>query len=87
MRPLESGDIVNVDITIYLHGFHGDISESYFVGPQSKSSMDLVRTTYECLWKGIEVCKPGVPFRKIGAAIEKYANSKGYIDCHNQSRI
>ncbi len=77
-RPLQEGDIINLDLTIYLHGYHGDVSETCFVGHPSDSSRHLVKTTYECLWKGIEVCGPEVPFSAIGKAIEKHASSFGY---------
>ena len=77
MRPLQDGDIINIDITIFLRGYHGDVSETYFVGPQSESSKHLVKSTYEALFKGIDVCKPGAPFRSIGETIEEFATSKG----------
>ena len=77
-RPLQEGDIINLDLTIYLRGYHGDVSETCLVGTVADSSRQLVKTAYECLWKGIEVCGPDVPFHEIGKAIEKHADSFGY---------
>ena len=74
LRPLQEGDIVNVDITVFLNGYHGDVSETYPVGKQSESSMHLVKASFESLWKAIEICKPGTPFSKIGSTIEPYVN-------------
>lgn len=48
-RPLQEGDIVNLDVTAYYDGFHGDLNETYFVGKVSESSKMLVKTTYESL--------------------------------------
>jgi len=78
MRPLQDGDIINVDISIYLNGFHGDCSETYMVGNVSESSKILVKTTYEALFKAIEICGPNVPFKKIGETIEKYVSKFGF---------
>ncbi len=83
MRPLQEGDIVNVDVTVYLKGYHGDVSETYFVGKPAESSHHLVKTAYECLWKGIEICKPGEPFHSIGDVIEKYAATRGLSVVHD----
>lgn len=77
MRPLQQGDIVNVDITIFLRGYHGDVSETYPVGAQSESSLELVKTAYESMHKAIAICKPGTPFKAIGELIGDYASSKG----------
>lgn len=78
LRPLQDGDIINVDITVFLRGYHGDVSETYMLGNTSESSRKLVNVTYECLVKALEICKPDVPFHKIGDVIENYANSQGY---------
>lgn len=77
MRPLQIGDIVNVDITIFFKGYHGDVSETYLVGEQSESSKHLVATAYEAMTKAIGICNPGTPFKTIGEVIGKYAGSKG----------
>lgn len=76
-RPLEDGDIVNVDVTVYYNGMHGDLSETVFVGDVSPQRRRLVEVTYECLMKGIEAVKPNALVRDIGKAIEPYAKKNG----------
>ncbi|CAG9320168.1 unnamed protein product [Blepharisma stoltei] len=77
-RPLQNGDIVNVDISIYYQGFHGDANETYLVGEVADSSKLLVRTTYEALMKAIEACKPGVRYSEPGNIISKYVEERGF---------
>ncbi|MBM7112930.1 type I methionyl aminopeptidase [Archangium primigenium] len=74
-RALEDGDIVNLDITIYLDGVHGDCSATYFVGNVDEDSQRLVQVTRECLMRGIEAVKPGRPINDIGRAIEAHATA------------
>ncbi|MBN1206278.1 MAG: type I methionyl aminopeptidase [Myxococcaceae bacterium] len=76
-RPLEEGDIVNLDITIYLDGVHGDCSATFFVGKADPESERLVRVTRECLELGIAAVKPGRPLSDIGRAIEDHATKNG----------
>ncbi|MCJ1313763.1 Methionine aminopeptidase 1 [Agyrium rufum] len=79
-RILLDGDILNLDVTLYHGGFHGDINETYYVGekaPLDASSVRVVETARECLDEGIKLVKPGMAFRDIGNAIEKHAKSKG----------
>ncbi|PGH13874.1 methionine aminopeptidase, type I [Polytolypa hystricis UAMH7299] len=78
-RPLEDGDIINIDVTLYHEGFHGDLNETYYVGDKAFADPDTVRvveTARECLDKSIELVKPGMLFRDPGNVIEKYAKSK-----------
>jgi len=77
-RALQDGDIVNLDVSIYLGGVHGDCSATYLVGRVDEESRRLVRVTEECLWKGIETVKPGRPISEIGRAIETHATAHGY---------
>jgi methionyl aminopeptidase len=77
-RPLEAGDIVNLDITIYLDGMHGDCSATYAVGRTDPESERLMRVTRECLELGIEAAKPGRKLYEIGRAIEVHAKKHGY---------
>ena len=56
-RPLEDGDIVNLDVTLYYDGFHGDLNETYHVGKPTERGEKLVRTTRECLDKAIAMGK------------------------------
>lgn len=76
-RPIQDGDIVNLDITVYKSGFHSDLNETYLVGNVSEYSKDLVQTTYEALMKAIEYCKPGAMYREVGNIISAYCEPKG----------
>ncbi|RVX01062.1 Methionine aminopeptidase 1A [Vitis vinifera] len=76
-RKLEDGDIVNVDVTVYYKGVHGDLNETYFVGEVDEASRRLVQCTYECLEKAISIVKPGVRFREIGEVINRHATMSG----------
>ena len=75
---LKEGDIINVDVTVILDGWHGDTSRMYALGKISKWANTLIKTTYECLLIGIEMAKPGKFFGDIGYEIQKYAENKNY---------
>jgi methionyl aminopeptidase len=77
-RPLEPGDIVNLDVTIFLDAVHGDCSATYAVGELDAASERLVRVTRECLELGIAAVRPGRPVNVIGKAIEAHASKHGY---------
>jgi len=77
-RPLEDGDIVNLDVTIYLDGVHGDCSATFLVGAVDEASRRLVRVTAECLELGIAAVRPGRPISDVGRAIERHATAHGY---------
>lgn len=73
---LQDGDIINLDVTIYLDGFHSDLNETYYVGDKAKADPDTVRlveTTRECLDLAIQAVKPGLLFRNLGTIIEEHA--------------
>jgi len=72
-RVLEDGDIINLDVTIYLNGVHGDTNGSFGVGNITNGDKELIRVTEECMWYGIEAVKPGVALNEIGRAIETHA--------------
>lgn len=72
-KALKKGDIVNIDITVIKDGFHGDTSKMFFVGTPKPVAERLVRVTQECLYKGIEVVKPGIDLSEIGKVIQKHA--------------
>ncbi|XP_026454784.1 methionine aminopeptidase 1A-like [Papaver somniferum] len=76
-RKLEDGDIVNVDVSVYYKGCHGDLNETFFVGNVDEASQQLVRRTYECLEKAIAIVKPGVRFREVGEVINRHATMSG----------
>ncbi|THU85496.1 methionyl aminopeptidase [Dendrothele bispora CBS 962.96] len=75
-RPLEDGDIVNIDITVYLDGYHGDTSRTWLVGDVDVHGRTLVSLTNAALKAGIAACGPGKPFRGIGKAIHELVNNK-----------
>lgn len=77
-RKLEDGDIVNVDVTVYYKGVHGDLNDTYFVGNVDEASRKLVQCTYECLEKAISIVKPGVRFREVGEVINRHASMSGF---------
>ena len=77
-RILQSGDIINCDITVFIDGMHGDCSETVFVGKPDQTNIDLVQTTYDCLMSGIDAVKPGATLNEIGKAIARIAHPKGY---------
>ena len=78
-RKLVDGDIINLDITLYHGGFHGDINETYYVGDKAKANPDTVRvveTSRDCLDEAIKLVKPGMLFRDPGNVIEKLAKQR-----------
>jgi methionyl aminopeptidase len=77
-RPLEAGDIVNLDITVYLDGMHGDCSATFLVGEVDEAGQRLVRVARECLERSIAVVRPGQPVSEIGRAIEPFASRHGF---------
>lgn len=77
-RPLQEGDIVNLDVTAYYEGFHGDLNETYFVGKVSESSKLLVKATYDALQKAIDYCKPNAMYRECGNIISNHVEPLGY---------
>jgi methionyl aminopeptidase len=77
-RELRDGDIVNLDVTIFLDGVHGDTNATFFVGEVDEASRRLVEVTRECLERGIAAVAPGRPFSDIGKAIEEHATANRY---------
>lgn len=75
---LKDGDILNIDITTYLDGFHGDTNKTFLVGNVSAPVKKLVDVTYECMMAGIKTVRPGGHIGDIGAAIMEIAHSHGY---------
>jgi methionyl aminopeptidase len=78
-RPLAEGDIVNVDVTVYLNGVHGDTNATFGAGRLDPLSSRLVRVTAECLDLGIEAVRPGAAVSDIGRAIEAHAHAHGFF--------
>ena len=75
---LKDGDIMNIDVTLILDGFHGDTSRTFFVGNPPPTAQKLVEVTKECMLRGIAEVKPGARVGDIGAAIQEYAEAQGY---------
>jgi methionyl aminopeptidase len=75
---LRDGDIIKVDVSTYLEGFHGDTCKTFSVGKTSRAARDLMKATEDSLYVGIEQVKPGGHFGDIGAAIQSFVESKGY---------
>jgi methionyl aminopeptidase len=77
-RRLEDGDIVNIDITAFIGGVHGDTDATYLVGDVDEESRILVERTREAMMRGIKAALPGRPINVIGRVIESYARRFGY---------
>ena len=75
-KPLREGDIVNIDVTVILDGWHGDTSRMYAVGPIKRKAARLIDITYESMLRGIGVVKPGATTGDIGHAIQAYAEGQ-----------
>ncbi len=74
-KPLRDGDIVNIDVTLIVDGWHGDSSRMYSVGVVNRKAERLVEVTYECLMRGIAMVKPGAHLGDIGYAIQSFAEA------------
>ncbi len=77
-RKLKKGDILNIDVTVIKDGFHGDTSKMFCIGQPSASAKRLCDITYEAMWRGIEVVRPGAHFGDIGEAIQKFVEANHY---------
>jgi methionyl aminopeptidase len=77
-KKLKSGDIINIDVTVILNGWHGDTSRMFYVGEVGIKQKRLTQVTYEAMMIGIEMVKPGVRLGDIGHAIQQYAQKHKY---------
>lgn len=77
-KPLKNGDIINIDITVIKDGYYGDTSKMFHVGETPEWAQRLCKITQECLYKGIEIVRPGTRLGDIGAIIQQHAESNGY---------
>jgi len=77
-KKLKSGDIINVDITVIKDGYHGDTSKMFYVGKVPTHAQRLCEITLECLYKGMELVKPGARLGDIGHVIQHHAESNHY---------
>ncbi|XP_014223198.1 methionine aminopeptidase 1D, mitochondrial [Trichogramma pretiosum] len=77
-RPLQDGDILNIDVTVFFNGYHGDCSEMYEIGTVDEQGKDLIKIAKLCMQKGMDICKPNEKFCNIGTMIEETAKKHGY---------
>lgn len=77
-KKLQDGDIINIDVTVIVDGWHGDTSRMFGIGKVSVRGRKLIDVTYEAMMRGIELVKPGTTLGDIGYAIQKYAESNGF---------
>jgi methionyl aminopeptidase len=77
-KVLKKGDIVNIDVTVIKDGWHGDTSRMFTVGEASIAAKRLCAMTYDAMWHGIRMVKPGIHLGDIGWAIQKFAESNGF---------
>lgn len=77
-QVLQEGDIINIDVTLIVDGYHGDTSRMFFVGEPSPVAKKLVEVTHECRRRGIAAVKEGARIGDIGAAIQEYAEAHGF---------
>lgn len=81
-EKLKDGDLLNIDVTTYLDGMHGDTNKTFLIGNVAPYHQKLVETTFECMMAGISVCRPGAHLGDIGAIIEEMAHDHGYSVVH-----
>ncbi len=77
-KKLYEGDIINIDVTVILDGWHGDTSRMFYVGEPNVKAKRLVEATYEAMMRGIEVVCPGATLGDVGYAIQSFVEKKGY---------
>uniref|UniRef100_A0A8D0D721 Methionine aminopeptidase n=1 Tax=Sander lucioperca TaxID=283035 RepID=A0A8D0D721_SANLU len=80
-RQLQDGDIINVDVTVYLDGYHGDTSETFLIGQVDEVGQRLVEAARRCRDEAIAACKPGAPLCVIGNTISEVAHASGFQVC------
>ncbi|KJP86238.1 methionine aminopeptidase, type I [Plasmodium fragile] len=81
LRPLQNGDIINIDVSVFFKGVHADLNETFFVGDMEqvpKETKELVQTCYFSLMESIKKCKPGMLYKNIGNIIDAYVSKKGF---------
>jgi len=83
MRPLQDGDIVNVDVTAFLNGYHGDMNETYTVGTVDQKGKDLIKAAHDSMMAAIATVKPGQPIREFGNVITAHARPLGFSVVRN----
>ena len=77
-KALKGGDVMNIDVTVIVDGWHGDTSRMYYAGEPKVKARRLIDTTYDAMMAGIEAVKPGATLRDIGRAIQTLAEGQGF---------
>ena len=77
-RPLENGDILNIDISLYLNGFHGDLNETVVVGETDAESKRLIKCSHDAMMAALAAVKPGAYCRDFGDIISKHCQREGF---------
>jgi len=77
-KRLQDGDILNIDVTVILEGWHGDTSRMFYLGKPRLRAERLVDTTFEAMWRGIEAVRPGATLGDVGHAIQSHAEAQGF---------
>ena len=77
-KPLKDGDVLNIDVTVIKDGYHGDTSKMFMVGKVPEWAQRLAQVTQECMYKGIQLVKPGARLGDIGEVIQKHAEKNGF---------
>ena len=77
-KALKSGDVVNIDVTVIKDGYHGDTSRMFYVGAPSIAARRLSDVTYDAMWRGIEMVRPGATVGDIGHAIQVFVEKHGF---------
>lgn len=82
-RALVDGDVVNIDITVYLNGYHGDCSEMFVVGNIDQKGKDLLQATYDCWIKACQYVQPGRDYKELGGIMEDHIEPLGFSSVRN----
>ncbi|EQC40262.1 methionyl aminopeptidase [Saprolegnia diclina VS20] len=77
-RPLQDGDILNIDVTVYKNGYHGDLNDTFLVGNVDEEGVRLVKNSFDCLAAAVAMVKPGTMYRDLGKAIALVAEAEGF---------
>ena len=77
-KYLDEGNIINIDVTAIVNGWHGDTSRMFFIGDVSLKSKNLISTTYDSMMKAISIIKDGIHLGDIGETIQTYVEKKGF---------
>ena len=77
-KRLQKGDAINIDVTVIVDGWHGDSSRMFTAGKPSVKAQRLIDVTFESMWRGIRVIKPGATLGDIGHAIQSYAEEENF---------